>query len=77
MLQMGRLNDFVLEAVRLHNEEQKEEILWNVWLHRVFDKSYSDFVSAANGTSAQELSQDEIARIVNETKSMLAHFSPE
>lgn len=77
MLQMGRLNDFVLEAVRLHNEEKKEEILWNVWLHRVFDKSYSDFVSAANGTPAQELSQDEIAGIVNETKSMLAHFSPE
>lgn len=77
MLKSGRLSEFVGEVVNLHNEEYKDKTLWEIWLHRVFDKSFAEFSQALDDRNTEEPSEEEVANIVSETKNMLNHFSPE
>lgn len=77
MLKSGRLNEFVGEVVNLHNEEYKDKTLWEIWLHRVFDKSFAEFSQSLDERNTEEPSEEEVANIVSETKNMLNHFSPE
>lgn len=77
MLRCGKLDEFVVEAVNMHNDEYKDKCLWEIWLHKVFDKSFAEFMAIADGKPAQEVTAEEAAGIVAETKNMLTHFSPE
>jgi len=76
MLQSGHLDDFIVELVNLHNEEYKEKTLWDIWLHRVFDKSYSDFVEGLEGQSKAAPTKEEAASIVSESQNILGDFKP-
>ena len=51
MLRTHRLTEFVNQFVETYNEEQKDKALWDIWLHRVFDKSYNEFVAGLEGRS--------------------------
>jgi len=66
--------EFVDEIIRMHNEENKEKTLWDVWLHRVFDKSFNDFVEGLEGRAAP--AEEDVANIVSETQSILDSFKP-
>ena len=76
MLRVGRLTEFVDELISIHNEEYKDKTLWDVWLHRVFDKSFAEFSQSIETNSAAAPTQEEAANIVAETKNMLNGFSP-
>lgn len=43
MLRRGRLCGFIQQCIRMHNEETEEKLLWEVWLHKCFDKGFSEF----------------------------------
>ncbi len=44
MLAADRFCESVDKLLKLHNDEIKEETLWGMWLHKVFDDtSYSEF----------------------------------
>lgn len=47
MIRVGALGEFV----ELHNEEAREKATWEFFLHKVFDKSYQEFM---DGLKAQE-----------------------
>ena len=46
MIRAGKLCEFVEGLVKRYNDEQREKVIWEVWLHRIFDKSYPDFVDS-------------------------------
>lgn len=75
-MRCGRLSEFVSEVVTLYNEEYKEKTLWEMWLHRVYDKSFAEFVETVEGTKKAAPTQEEIKTIVTETKAMLNGFAP-
>ena len=77
MIRTGRLEAFVDELVKIHNEEYKEKATWEVWLHRVFDQSYSEFAQSVDQGSSTKPSKDELANIVSESQNMLEAFTPE
>lgn len=77
MLRCGRLSEFVGETVTLYNEESREKSLWEVWLHRVFDKSYADFLRSVGELKDAEPTEEEVKDIVSESMEMLKSFRPE
>ena len=40
----GRLCEFLDEIIRIKNNELEDKANWEYFLHKVFDKSYSEFM---------------------------------
>jgi hypothetical protein len=66
----------VNKLIELHNEEERDRTLWDIWLHRVFDKSYPEFMNALEEKKKAAPSQAEVTNIDLETKTMLNGFVP-
>lgn len=67
-----------MELVQLHNEEMEDKTLWEIWLHRIFDKTFADFKASLgmeNETAAP--TQEEITSTVQESFNLLAGFVPD
>ena len=77
MIRTCRLEEFVGEVIQMHNDEQKEKTLWDVWLHRIFDKSYNEFMESIGEGSGVKTSDEELAEIVSDNRNMLKSFIPE
>lgn len=77
MIQTQRLSEFVEKVVDLYNEEKKEDMLWDIWLHRVHDKSYPEFVEIVNSSNQAIPTTEETTGIVNDSISILSGFQPE
>lgn len=74
MLRAGRLAEFVSKLVDMHNEEQKDKTLWELWLYRVHDKSYNEFLEAIGEREPETTTEQERVEIVNESMSILDGF---
>lgn len=68
MIASGRLYEFVTEFINLENDR----ILWELYLHKVFDKSFEEFKSSFAVTQAKE----DIETTVKDSKSILESFIP-
>lgn len=55
-----------------------EEKAWNVWIHKVHDKSYSEFITSIHETPMpiEKMTDDEIKATILDSKSMLESFTP-
>jgi hypothetical protein len=76
MIRTNRLLEFVDKLIELHNDEEKDKVTWEVWLHRVFDKSFNEFKNALDDNHKAAPTQEEVKNIVVETKNMLNGFVP-
>lgn len=77
MITTGRLTEFVDEIVGIHNEEEEERVLYEVWLHKVFDKGFDEFresIGKENNTAAP--TQEDIANTIRGSKDLLNSFVP-
>ena len=63
--------------IEKHNEEEKDKAMWEIWLHRVHDKSYSEFVEIVDGSNQAIPTTEETTGIVNDSMSILSGFQPE
>lgn len=77
MTQTQRLEEFVEAFIRTHNEEQEDKTLWEVWLHRIFDKSFVEWKSSLNGTEKAAPTPEELRSIAQDSMNILARFSPD
>lgn len=77
MIQTHRLSEFVDTFIEKYNEEEKEKVMWEIWLHRVHDKTYSEFVEIVDGSNQAMPTAEEIVTIVDDTVSILDGFQPE
>ena len=68
MIASGRLYEFVTEFISLENDR----ILWELYLHKVFDKSFEEFKSSFAVTQPKE----DIETTVKDSKSILESFIP-
>lgn len=76
MIRAGKLCDFVEELVKRHNDEQREKVIWEVWLHRVFDKSYPEFVEELEKGKEKPVSNEQVLEIVEDSKEILGMVVP-
>lgn len=72
MAAQGRLYEFVREV----NEINDEERLWDIWLHRVFDKTYDDWRDSLTH-KAVEVEKFDAQSTVQNSFDILKGFNPE
>ena len=68
------LNNFVDEFFNLINEERKEKSQWEFFLHKVYDKSWSDFVNDIEQSENQ--TTIDLGATLVKSKNMLSNFTP-
>lgn len=79
MIKAGRLTEFIGEIISIHNEEQEEKAMWEFWLHKDFERTFSEFCAAMQGGSTTEpktASKKELTEIVKQSME-IASFVPQ
>jgi len=78
MIQSGRLFEFVREIINIRNEEVKEESAWEVWLHKVFNQDWPEYLASLNDTSSTNAAptHEELQKTVSESAQLLKNFCP-
>ena len=74
---MRRFEEFVKELVNIHNEEMEDKTLWDIWLHRIFDKGYDEFKKSLSENTEAAPTPEELKSTVMESKNILAGFVPD
>ena len=77
MIRTQRFSEFINEFVRIQNEELEDRTQWEFWLHRVFDKTWAQFLEAVEGNSSvveNKPTQDELEQTVRESKKIFSDF---
>lgn len=77
MIRMRRFEEFVKELVEIHNEEMEDKTLWDIWLHRVFDKGYGEFRKSISENTEAAPTPEELKSTVMESQSILTGFVPD
>lgn len=77
MIATGRLREFVDEFVKIKNEEVEDETIWEVWLHRIFDKGFDEFKKSLRGETKAAPTPEELKSIAMESKNIMASFVPD
>lgn len=78
MIATGRMHEFVREITAIQNKENENNTLWEFFLHKVYDKSYSEFLQENKVQQAQpEESDIDFETTINSSYSMLQGFCPE
>lgn len=77
MIAARRLEEFVNRLVMLHNEEQEDKTIWEVWLHRIFDKSFAEFKRSLKHNHTAAPTPEDIKSTVMDSKSILTAFVPD
>lgn len=75
MLRRGKLADFIQQCVRMYNEETEEKLLWEVWLHKCFDKGFNEFLHEYR-TPAPVDTPDFTAEDIRHSWNLLDGFTP-
>ena len=72
-IQTSRFCDFI----HAFCEQKIEDDRWEYYLHRVWDKTYSEFCEALQTSQdPQEMSEDDIEATVRESMNILGNFNP-
>lgn len=78
IISAGRFYEFVCEFVDTFNKEREERHNWEFFLHRVFDKSYAEFIEAVKvEQDNRNMSETEIETTISKSQNILANFNPE
>lgn len=76
MTQQGRLFEFLIELNQIKIEEEDEEKLWDIWLHRVFDKTFTDWRESIKNEETNTMSESDIKATVKNSYNILNGFDP-
>lgn len=68
------LNNFVNEFFNIVNEERKEKSQWEFFLHKVYDKSWNEFVNDIEQSENQ--TPIDLGATLVKSKNMLSNFTP-
>ena len=77
MLQAGRFVEFIDELIKIRNEEINDKAMWEYYLHRIYDKSFSDFKFESERLSAPEATESDLEATVKHSFDMMKNFIPE
>ncbi len=73
MIQACGFYDFVIELLTVTNED----MIYEVWLHKVYDKSFVDFKnSMMTSVNTRNVSDEELVTTIQDSKSILDGFIP-
>ena len=73
-----RFTEFVNELLKIKNEEMIDQARWDVWLHRIFDMDFGEYLSKLNDVASQEeVPSDEVLEAtVRDSMGIMNGFCP-
>ena len=79
MIHLQQLHEFVVTVTEKISEEKHEEIMWEYFLHKVFNKSFDEFLkeTEAKKNEHTEMGNDEIKDVIADSKNILDSFDIE
>lgn len=73
-IQTSRMCEFIHAFIEQKTEDEK----WEYFLHKVWDKSYSEFcVALQTSQDLHEMSEEDIETTVKKSMEILGNFNPE
>ena len=69
------LSDFIDDMFTFINEERKEKTQWEFFLHKVYDKTWKEFIDEINISNEQK--EIDLGATLKKSKNMLKNFTPE
>lgn len=75
-IELGQFHYFVNEFGVIVAEEEREKYQWEFFLHKVFDKSYAEYLKTLVPvtSSSDSMSSEKTIDIVNDSRSLLDSF---
>lgn len=78
MIRVGRFSEFVDEFISTHNKEEDEQSIWEVYLHKIWDKSFAEFKEQIEiDREHQEMTESDIETTVQNSMKILGNFNPD
>lgn len=71
-IRQGRLLEFIDEFIKTHNEDK----LYELWLHKVPDKTFAEFKEEVEEEQQQEFKPGQLETTIKTSKSLLDNFNP-
>lgn len=68
-IEQNRLSEFIYEVWSIHNEEE----IFDIWLHKVDDKSYQDFRDSL--IPPKPVNKEEVAKTIEDSTNILKGFT--
>ena len=68
-------SDFISDLIKTINEEQEKKELWDFFLHKVYDKSWKEFVDEINISKEQK--EVDLGATLTKSSEMLINFTPD
>ncbi len=77
MIASGRMLEFVDKLIKMQNDEQESDTLWEFYLHRVFDKSYEAFLRDSGKVKPPPEVKIDFEATIKQSENILTGFVPE
>ena len=78
MIQTGRFRRFFVDLINADYKEKEEKIKWDVYLHKIFNMSYSEYeAELENNKNNREMTERTIETTVQHSMNILNSFNPE
>ena len=68
-------SDFISDMFKFINEEKEEKAQWEFFLHKVYEKSWKEFIDEIHMSNGQN--EIDLGATLNKSKNMLKNFTPE
>ena len=75
LLLTNSLDNFIVDLFDIINREREEQTQWEFFLHKVYNKSWKDFVDELDISNEQKTV--DLGATLKKSKNMLKNFTPE
>lgn len=75
LIESNQFNDFIITL----NTKYIEDIEYDLWLHKVYDKSFEEFkkdIQLSSDAQAGYMDEDDVKTTVKKSKDILSGFTP-
>lgn len=78
-IQAGCMTEFIGEFIDIVNQETENESIWEFFLHKIYDKSYQDFLAELKQPKQPNQPEKPVdfGTAINESRNILDGFVPE
>ena len=73
LISNGDFFEWVIEFINAENDRQT----WEVWLHRIFDKSFDEFRNSVRRNQPDQMDDEQLETTISNSKSILNGFIPD
>ena len=75
LISINSTSDFINEMFETINKEREEQTQWDFFLHKVYNKTWKEFIDEINISNEQN--EVDLGATLNKSKNMLKNFTPE